>query len=74
MDAAEMGYLIGIILGSLLAGTIFGLIPFILGRKRGLTGLGTAGLICTIVGYFIWPLIGGIVAAVFIIIIMIKSR
>ena len=71
MGEAEMGYLIGIIL---LAGTIFGLIPFILGKKRGLTGLGTAGLICTIVGYFIWPLIGGLVAAIFIIIIMIKSR
>ena len=34
MGAAEMGYLIGIILGRLLAGTILGLIHFILGKKR----------------------------------------
>ncbi len=74
MNVAATGFLIGVILGNLLIGGLFGLIPFILGRKRELNGLGTAGLICSIIGNFLLTGLGPFIAVIFAIIILVKSR
>ena len=44
------GFLIGIILGCLIVGALYGLIPFFVGRRRDMNGLGAAGLICSMLG------------------------
>lgn len=71
--AASMGMIIGYLVGSAVIGALFGLIPFFLGRKRGQEGLGTAGLICCIVGNLIFTGAGIIIAVVFSIIILVKG-
>jgi hypothetical protein len=50
---------IGLIVGGLIAGALCGLIPFFVGKKRGQTTLGNAGLVCSIIG----GAIGGIILA-----------
>jgi len=71
MNAAGIGMTIGYLVGALTIGALLGLIPFFLGRKRGVDGLGTAGLICCIIGNFFG--LGIIVAIVFVIVILVKS-
>lgn len=68
------GYLIGVTLGLILAGALLGLIPFFVGRKRGFSGLGTAGLICCMVGSLIWIGSATFIAMIFTVVILIKSR
>ena len=81
------GFLIGIILGCLIVGALYGLVPFFVGRRRDMNGLGAAGLICSMLGnlFFMgWGVfmagnIYMVYAALFVpllftIIIMVKSR
>lgn len=49
----------GLIVGGLIAGALCGLIPYFVGKKRGQTTLGNAGLISSIIG----GMIGGILLA-----------
>lgn len=70
----DTGFLIGVILGQLLAGALFGLVPFFVGRKREVRGWGIAGLICCMIGSLIWLTSPFPIAAVFTIIILLKSR
>ena len=51
--------LLGLIVGGLVAGTLCGLIPFFLGKKRGQPTLGIVGLVSCIVGGFL----GGVIVA-----------
>ena len=75
MDIYEISFLVGLIIGALLMGTLLGLLPLILGIKRGKVGLGVAGIIACIVGHFIWGLFVSIpVSIIFAIVILILSR
>lgn len=42
------------IIGSLVAGIVFGVIPLVLGLAKGKGGLGAIGFVCCIVGSFIF--------------------
>ena len=81
------GFLIGIILGCLIVGALYGLIPFFVGRRRDMNGLGAAGLICSMLGHLFfmgWGFfaagniymvyVAPFVPLLFTIIIMVKSR
>lgn len=70
----SIAMIIGYLIGSMLIGALFGLIPFFLGRKRDLNGLGLAALICSIVGNLFFNGICIIIVIVFTIIILIKGR
>lgn len=50
MSSEVFGYVIGIFLGSVIFGILFGLIPLITGIRREEKGLGIAGMIFTIIG------------------------
>ncbi len=71
MDAAGIGRMIGYIVGSLSIGALLGLIPFFVGRKRGVDGLAAAALICCAAGNIAG--LGIIIAIIFLIIILVKS-
>lgn len=68
MNEIELTYrefYIYVIIGGAILGALFGLIPLLLGRKRGKARLGTYGFIASIVSGAIAPLFGLIVAAIF---------
>ena len=56
MDPAKLA---GLIVGGLVAGALCGLIPFFVGKKRGQSTLGNAGLVSCIIG----GALGGIILA-----------
>lgn len=66
-------YFYYIIAGQLLVGLIFGLIPFLLGVKRGKRNLGLIGLAASVVSAVISPIISIIVAIVFTVFVLRKS-
>ena len=71
MTAAQIGMMIGGIVGALMIGALLGLIPFFLGRKRGVEGLGTAALLCCTIGNIFG--LGIIIAIIFVVIILVKG-
>jgi len=54
-----------IIIGGAILGALFGLVPLLIGRRRGRARLGLYGFIASIVGGAIAPLLGLIVAGIF---------
>ena len=54
-----------IIIGGAFLGALFGLVPLLMGRRRGRARLGLYGFIASIVGGAIAPLLGLIVAGIF---------
>lgn len=74
MDAYNLGYQLGYIVGTLFISALLGLIPFFLGRKRDLNVLSLAGLIACIAAGIILPGSAVFVAIVFTVIILIKGR
>ncbi len=55
-----------VIIGGAILGALFGLIPLILGRRRNKARLGMYGFLASIVSGGIAPLLGIIVAAIFL--------
>ena len=75
MEVEQTSYLIGVIIGALLAGGIVGLIPFFIAKKKDFTVMGVVCLILCIVAGFI----GGIflaapVCLISVIVILIRSK
>ncbi len=81
------GFLIGIIVGCLLIGALYGLIPLFVGRRRDMKGMGIAGFLCSMAGnlFFIgWGVcfagnlylasLAPFVPLIFTVIILVKSR
>jgi len=66
-------YFYYIIIGQLLVGLIFGLIPFLLGVKRGKRNLGLIGLAASVITAVISPIISIIVAIIFTVLVIRKS-
>ncbi len=63
------------VFGSLVAGALIGLIPLILGQKRGMRGVGIGGFIGCIVGSFILGLFLSIpVCLIFTLIILLSKK
>ncbi len=54
-----------VIIGGAILGALFGLVPFVLGRRRNKSRLGLYGLLASIVAGGIAPLLAIIVAAIF---------
>jgi len=67
-------YFYYIIAGSLIFGAIIGLLPLVLGLKRGHRNLGIIAWIATLVTAGLSPLLGLIVAIVFLVIILLRPR
>lgn len=55
-----------VIIGGAILGALLGLIPFILGRRRNKGRLGLYGFLASTVGGAIAPLLGVVVAAIFL--------
>lgn len=71
MQPDATAYLIGAIIGGLIAGALCGSIPLALGLKREKKGLATAGMICCVVGGGVLGLLlAGPLALIFSIIIL----
>lgn len=69
------GYAIGLILGSLLTGALFGLGPLITGNIKQQKSLGIAGFFACLVSGFILGIILALpVCIIFIVLIMVKSK
>lgn len=54
-----------VIIGGAILGALFGLVPFVLGRRRNKSRLGLYGLLASIVAGGIAPLLAIIAAAIF---------
>jgi hypothetical protein len=68
MNDIELTYrefYIYVIIGGAILGALFGLIPFVLGRKRNKARLGLYGFLASIVAGALAPLFAIVVAAVF---------
>lgn len=75
MDTYEMAFSIGLVVGAVVMGALVGLIPLILGMKRGKTGLGVAGIISCIVGNFILGIFLSIpICIIFVVVILVLTR
>ena len=71
----SLSYLLGAVLGGLVAGSLCGLVPFSLAKKRGRKGLGIAALItCAASGVILGLLLALPVAASFSVAIIITSN
>lgn len=69
-----MAYQLGFMLGLMVGGALFGLIPFFVGRKKGYKQLGLIGLIVSAVCALIHSWASIIAAIVFTIIICNKAK
>lgn len=71
MDAS---YMIGTIIGSLIAGCIVGLPPFIWARKKGYNTLGVVSILLCVLGNFILGLFLSVpICIIFLIVIAVKK-
>ena len=66
MQLTYQQFYIYIVIGGAILGALFGLIPLLVGRKRGRARLGVYGFIASIVGGAIAALLGLIVAGIFL--------
>lgn len=73
-QTSSNAYTIGLLIGSLLVGTVCGLAPLITGLIKKRAGLGIVGFISCLVGSFILGIILGLpVAVIFTLIIALKK-
>lgn len=63
-----------IIIGSVIVGLVLGVVPFVLGRRRGMPTLGLAGLVVSGLLGGIGVLFSLLAAAAFSIVILLKSQ
>ncbi|HVM62212.1 MAG TPA: hypothetical protein VMV72_15225 [Verrucomicrobiae bacterium] len=74
MDAKTTAYWIGVLAGGLVVGTLCGLIPFFVGRKKGQSTLGIAGLIvCMLSGLVLGVILALPASIIFTIVIVFAS-
>jgi hypothetical protein len=57
MDTKTVGYWVGVVVGGFVMGTLCGLVPFFIGKKRNQMTLAVGGLAACIVGGLILGLI-----------------
>ena len=75
MEVEATSYLIVVIIGSLLAGCLVGLIPFFIAKKKDFTVMGVICLILCIVAGFIGGIIASVpVCLISVIVIFIRSK
>ena len=75
MEVEQTSYLIGVIIGALLAGGILGLIPFFIAKKKDFTVMGVVCLILCIVAGFIGGILFAVpVCLISVIVILIRSK
>ncbi|MBK9214256.1 MAG: hypothetical protein IPM59_01435 [Chloracidobacterium sp.] len=67
-------YFYYIIAGSLIFGALIGLVPLLIGRRRGRRNLGILGFVVTIVDSGISPILGFITAVVFTLVLIFGSN
>jgi hypothetical protein len=72
MELTYSQFYLYVFIGQLILGVLFGLIPLILGKRRGKKRLGLNGFIATVAASALSPLIGLIVLGVFIWLIVSK--
>ena len=72
MDSYYVAYLIGTLVGALVAGALLGLIPLILGRKKGKNGLAIGGFAaCVVSGLLLGAVLAVPVCIVFVVLILV---
>lgn len=75
MDANQVAFTIGAIVGSLFSGALVGLVPLLLGLKKKFNGLAIGGFIACIVGsLFMGLLLSVPICVVFAVIISVKAK
>jgi len=57
MEAKTVGYWVGVVVGGFIMGTLCGLVPFFVGKKRNQMSLAVGGLVACIVSGLILGLI-----------------
>lgn len=67
-------YFYHIIAASLIFGALIGLVPLLVGRRRGRRNLGILGFVITIVDSGISPILGVITAVVFTLVLILGSN
>ena len=75
MEVEQTSYLIGVIIGALLAGGLVGLIPFFIAKKKDFTVMGVVCLIlCIVAGFIGGILVAAPVCLISVIVILIRSK
>jgi hypothetical protein len=74
MDAKTVGYWVGVILGGLVIGTLCGLVPFFVGKKRNQMPLAIGGLAACIVSGLILGLILALAVSILFTVIIVFAN
>lgn len=75
MEVEQTSYLIGVIIGALLAGGLLGLIPFFIAKKKDFTVMGVVCLIlCIVAGSIGGILVAAPVCLISVVVILIRSK
>jgi RsiW-degrading membrane proteinase PrsW (M82 family) len=74
MDANKIGHWVGVVVGGLVIGTLCGLVPFFVGKKRKQMTLAVGGLVACIVSGLILGLILALAVSIIFTVIIVFAN